>query len=902
MSRTILWLTICILGLVWPAGLHAETSSAAPDTVEALEPDVAPRLVQFIEAEYPVAALRAGREGAVLLELFVNAAGRVDSVRVLESVDPALDAAAAAAASRFVFTPAQADGAPVPVYVQYRYEFSLREQARRIDARVNFHGRVRERGTEKPVVDAVVTVACPDADSDSTLALPWSVWRERIGRFDGQYGEGENLVALTDSTGGFAFQGLPPGRLVVAIVAPGYHRFETTEQMGVDEALAADYWTTRESYSQYEMVVYGRAEEKEVTRQHLSVTEVERLPGFGGDVIKSVQALPGVARPGMTNPGAVIVRGSSDYDSRYILDGVDIPLLFHYGGVKSTYNSLALGSVDLYPGGYSVRYGGCVGGVIELRGRPAREDRWRTVLDASLLDASFHTEGSLRHGLGLLVTGRRSFAGEITKAAMKAQDDMQMTMAPYYADFVARLDYRPNAADRLFLTTFLVKDHMELVFPEQDEGSPEVNAATDEVNMNLAFSRYVVGHDWQVAPKLHNELRASYGRTTQDGHAFGYLTFRISGPMYQLRDELSYRAHRRATLNVGVDLASLPLDYYVRAAGWPGSSKTISYTDLGYYGSVDLRPREDLTITPGFRYDHYRHLHKGKAGLRLNARYAPSDAHTLTASVGSYNQPPQPVGQSTDPVYGNPDLPPTVATHVTFGDEWRLRDGVSLKTEIYYNTQKKIPALTDSANLNFLPDARGRMYGAEVMLRKDVGERFFGWLSYCLARSERRYARRPAFDDHGDAAGFPAASEEWDADRWWRYGYDQTHHFEAVGSWVLGRNWSTGFRAQYVTGNPVTPILNYTSNRLEFDADTGDYLPVAGEYLSDRMDPYFRLDFRADKKFVRKSTIWSVYLDVQNLNYFVYNSPEGYIYNYDYSKRDKYGWIILPAIGCRVEF
>ena len=57
-----------------------------------------------------------------------------------------------------------------------------------------------------------------------------------------------------------------------------------------------------------------------------------------------------------------------------------------------------------------------------------------------------------------------------------------------------------------------------------------------------------------------------------------------------------------------------------------------------------------------------------------------------------------------------------------------------------------------------------------------------------------------------------------------------------------------------------------------------------------------------DKKFINRRSVWSVYLDLQNANYFVYNSPEGYTYNYDYSKRTPYGWIFLPSVGVRVEF
>ena len=116
-------------------------------------------------------------------------------------------------------------------------------------------------------------------------------------------------------------------------------------------------------------MVYGKAEDKEVTRQRLELVEVEKIPGLGGDALRVVQTMPGVARPTFMW-GDVIVRGSSADDTRFYLDGVDIPLLFHFGGLKSTYNSHALSSIDLYPGGFNTRYGGCVGGVIEIKGRP----------------------------------------------------------------------------------------------------------------------------------------------------------------------------------------------------------------------------------------------------------------------------------------------------------------------------------------------------------------------------------------------------------------------------------------------------------------------------------------------------------------------------------------------------
>ena len=892
-------LLLCLLAGL--SGLGA--SPARAETPAAGEPEVLPVLLEAPPAPYPAAELRAGREGEVLLELIVNETGGVDSVRVLAGLTPACDAAATAAAARFRFAPARMAGEAVAVRLVYSYRFSVWEEALRLPEPVNLTGRVRAAGSGAAVPGARVLASLPQAAADSLLPLPWPVYFERLGACAGQWRAGETLVTTADSSGAFAFRLLPPGDALLVIAASGFDTLRTRARIETTVCALGDAWLQPSAQADYELVVYGEAAPREVTRQRLSVVEVERLPGFGGDAVRSVQALPGIARPMLTDPGAIVVRGAGGGDSRFILDGVDIPLLFHYGGVKSTYNSLALGSVDLYPGGYGPRFGGCVGGVVELRGRPARLDGWRRIVDASALDASVHVEGPLGTRSGLLFTARRSFAGEILRAVLANQEDLELTLAPYYWDAVARLDWRPRAADRLFLTAFAAKDRMELIFPEDERGSPEVNQATDAIDVDLQFSRFILGYDAQLGARVENALRAAWGQSAETGHVFGYYDFDLRGPYTKLRDELTLRLSPSLDFRSGVDFTDVPVTYRVRALGWPASAQDKGSSALAFFGAFDWRPTTWLQLAPGLRHDEYRHLGVGETGLRLSARCQLGAAHSLTAAAGSYSQAPQPLGQSTDPVYGNPQLPPTLATHFTLGDEWRLSDALSLKAEAYYNTQRQIPVLTDSLGLNYVAEGEGRMAGLELMLRREVGERFFGWLAYSLSRSERRYPRRPA--EVNQDPGFdnsPSTGGAWDPERWVPFALDQTHHIEAVGSWRLGGRWSAGLRLQFVSGNPVTPLRSLDAGEFEFDADSGDYQQVRGDYLSDRMWPYFRCDLRVDKQFVSRWAAWTVYLDVQNLNYFVYNSPEGFYYNYDFSERREYGWIILPALGCRVEF
>ncbi|RME29187.1 MAG: TonB family protein, partial [Deltaproteobacteria bacterium] len=98
-----------------------------------------PVLIDGPPAAYPPAALAAGLEAAVLLELDIDETGAVVAGRVVSPAvpldpevppsrvaDQGFEEAALEAARRFVFEPARdADGQAVPARIQYRYRFTV---------------------------------------------------------------------------------------------------------------------------------------------------------------------------------------------------------------------------------------------------------------------------------------------------------------------------------------------------------------------------------------------------------------------------------------------------------------------------------------------------------------------------------------------------------------------------------------------------------------------------------------------------------------------------------------------------------------------------------------------------------------------------------------------------------
>lgn len=867
-----------------------------------------PELKEFIEAAYPEELVKQGIQGTVLMELLVSDSGTVDSVTLLRGIHPVLDSSARSAARHFLFSPAVAGGEAVPVLIQYEYRFSLEEVVEKIESYINLSGRLLEQGTKRPITNAMVVLHFPDTLSDTTLPVPFSLYLARIAQMQGQYLEENRLVTLTDSLGRFSFYSLPAG--VVEITAPlsGYESFKEREFIPYNEEKIVTYYIRRVSYSDYEIVVYGKTEEKEVSRRRLNITEVKKIPGLGGDAIKVVQALPGVGRPTFGS-GQVVVRGAPTWDSRFFLDGVEIPLLYHFGGLKSTYNSDALESIDFYPGGFSTRYGGAVAGIIEVTGRKAKEDRWKGYADMSFLDGAVMAEGPVKKSVSAMISGRRSFAGEVISWAIDNADlNIPFTVQPFYWDYLFRIDAAVSKKNSVFVTAFGSKDKLEFIYPSVQGGSASIDDQIDRLKHQTEFHMGIVGWNYAILDNLENSLRYSFLYGDAFTSIFGFMKSVTKTYSHYIRDELAYTLSDALKINVGTDItfSTNDIEFKFFDNNQIGGIETVLWQDslfgdIAAYVNFEWKPIEKLLVIPGLRFDYFPELHydgslipefwnydfmkndrgiSGEPSLRLICRYTFRENHTAKCAVGNYSQTPRPIGQVIDKDWGDPMMPATKAAHYVAGYEWQITDLINLDAQGYFNRQWDVPRLATSSDANkemiWARDGKKRMYGLELMLRHDNSERFFGWVSYSLARSE-------TFD--------------YKENRWALYDEDITNHLQVLGSWHLKRDWDVGFRLRYTTGKPQTPIVATVYNE-----ENKFFEPIYGEKNSNRVNPFVQLDLRVDKKYIYNKWIFSTYIDLQNVSWFLYKSPEFFIYNYDYSDKQTISGIFIPAIGTRVEF
>lgn len=347
-----------------PVPAQPTPAQPAPAQPTPAQPAVKPpTLVTDSTPVYPQKALDDRVHAVVVLTLDISETGAVANAAVGSStVIPEAGAprpddgrygfgpAAVEAAKQLVFAPAEYDGKPFAVQIEFTYRFALPPKPPEPTAAeppkpakasiVNFRGKLIERGTRADVPGALVTV------------------------FRGEGKDVEGFEATSTPDGTFEFYDLPPGHWSVRIEREGYITINTDETLSETEVVDGRYWIEKGSYSPYDVTIEAERPRKEVNRRTISAAVIAKVPGpIANDPVKVVENLPSVAR---SLGGDIIVRGSGPEDTGVFINGIGVPLIYHFGGLKSVVPGDVVGGIDFYPGNYSVAYGRAMGGVSRL--------------------------------------------------------------------------------------------------------------------------------------------------------------------------------------------------------------------------------------------------------------------------------------------------------------------------------------------------------------------------------------------------------------------------------------------------------------------------------------------------------------------------------------------------------
>jgi hypothetical protein len=656
----------------------------------------------------------------------------------------------------------------------------------------------------------------------------------------------------------------------------------------------------------YETVVIAPPT-REPGQSDVPTEELRQAPGAQGDAGKAIENLPGVARPALSG-GELVVWGAAPEETRVLVDGMEIPMLYHLGGLRSVVNSGFVRGLSLVPGGYGAEYGRGLGGLVHVETRAPPIEPYQGEVDADVLDASFEAGAAMGHGGGVLLAGRYGYLDRILNGTLPA-DTRRLFPLPRYHDFQGKV-VLPLRDD----------EKIELVFLTSADGSAIANGGTSpsalaEQDRNQSFSR----------------LGLRYVRALTDGSGVSLMPFvgwdrtqltqtsglsiasqSVSSTVLGLRGHYVAPLSPSLTLLVGFDglltmanaqhsgpLTIPPREGDIVAFGQPMSG--VASTDSWSASIGNLAPYASVEVTRG-RWRMLSSLRLDGDAITTN-RSAPATAVTpqvgtarlswspaprfalahqtgswLTENLalGLYQQAPAPSDLSA--VFGAPTLGVEHALHVVAGVEMATMRGLSVQPTLFYRYLWDLVARNPDASpplaQALVQDGVGRAYGAQLLVRFAPGSAFSGWLAYTISRSERRHASESSYR---------------------LFDQDQTHMLTAVANARLG-GFVFGTRFRTATGMPRTPVIGSY-----LDTTTGQYQPIFGQQNTIRLPVFYALDFRVERRFRLRAVNIVPYLEVLNLTN--HANVEEYAYDEQFASRSNItGLPILAVAGVSVRF
>lgn len=602
-----------------------------------------------------------------------------------------------------------------------------------------------------------------------------------------------------------------------------------------------------------------------------------RIAGGGNDVVRSMSALPGVANhPFPLGRNGVVIRGSSPQDSKFLVDGFEVPTLYHDLGFRSVIPVESIDSLELSPGGFDVSHGRATSGIASVSTRAGSEEQ--------------HEQGELSAGeLGVLAQGtaakaryviamRRSMIDLLLPHLIPEEIDLSLATVPRYYDGQLRVDRTLSDAWSVRLSSLGSDDVLEVFASKQREPDKRLytrkrflrataaaryhdgpwtgTLALSGIAQQFTVERGRYQHFDTSAPAV--TARAEAVRSTDHWGGLQDLAWKTGGEV--VATQYSMRVAWPEDAREGEPLT--PEDEMSVAQRFDGSIATTNaatWTQLG--ANLDDRVR----VTAGVRVDAYTRNHevavqpRGELAIKLRPRLI------AKLSAGAYTRPPEHDGELLVP-----ELTSEHATQLISGVAWEPADGIRVQGSLYYTDRSHLITRVGEMLVNA---GTGTTKGAELLATYERGK-WFGWLAYSYSRSTR-------VDEPGGECRL--------------FDYDQPHDLDVAGSYRSGK-WMLSARWRLVSGMPQTPV-----RAAFYDSDADHYFPVYGEVNSERAPLHHQLDLRIDKSWRWGPVKMTKFFDVQNA--YLNDTVVGYYYNFDYSQRGAFRMLpIIPTAGLRGEY
>ena len=653
---------------------------------------------------------------------------------------------------------------------------------------------------------------------------------------------------------GFYSLSLPQGDYTLAFSYVGYKRKEVRVELNEDTRLNLTLDINAEQLS--EVVVSAQSKNAHITKAEMSVEKltaksIKKVPALMGevDVIKAIQLLPGVQSTSEGSSG-FSVRGGGHDQNLILLDEATVYSASHLMGFFSVFNNDAIKDVALYKGDMPATFGGRLSSLLDIRTKDGNSQHFAGTGGVGLISSRLTLEGPLGSNASALVSGRRTYADLFLKLS---SDKNLRESGLYFYDMNAKLNYKIDDNNRIFLAGYFGRDKFTTKFAGMGFGNKTVTARWNHIFSPKVFSNFtLIGsfYDYYLSSELSSQL-SQYWKSQMNDYGMKADFSYHPNPKHNIKFGYQYIYHYFIPGKGGgvgdnsiIGNVTLPKGYAMQHALYLtnetaiGDKLKLKY-GLRYSLFQNISNGEEIDFLKDYAVDHTRFYKKGEIyhsqgqlEPRVGLTYIMSDSHSTKLS---YSRTVQYIQLASNSASGSPldvwfqasqNVKPQLCDQLALGYFRNFANNAyEASAEIFYKDMKDAIDFKDHADLignedleHELRFGKGYSYGLELMLRKNTG-RLNGWVSYTLSKS-----RRKVDDINGGD--------------WYRSPYDKPHNISIVGNLELSPKWMVSANWVYATGTPVT----YPTGRFQIE---GNYVPIYSGRNEYRYPDYHRLDLSA---------------------------------------------------------
>ncbi len=666
--------------------------------------------------------------------------------------------------------------------------------------------------------------------------------------------KGTRTGAVTNAYGFYSLS-LSPGKHKVVISYLGYNTQEIDVDLTEDTLLNIKLSPGVNQLSEVIVSAEGRnanVAKIEMSTERLTVKTIKSIPALMGevDVIKAIQLLPGVQATAEGSSG-FSVRGGGHDQNLILLDEATVYSASHLMGFFSVFNNDAIKDVTLYKGDIPATFGGRLSSLLDIRSKDGNNQKITGTGGVGLISSRLTLEGPMGTDKAtFLVSGRRTYADLFLKLA-NDKDLRQSSL--YFYDLNAKLNYRIDEKNRLFLAGYFGKDNFGTKFAGMNFGNKTLTARWNHVFSPKLFSNFsLIGsfYDYYVKLDMNEQVNQEWKSRMQD---------------YGIKADFSYHINPKHTVRFGYN--TLYHNFMPGEGGGVGEESILKRFGMpreyalesALYVSAESEIGTKLKLKYGLRYSLFQNISNGeeidylqdyvvayskthKKGSfyhhqyqfepRVGAVYMFNDEHSLKAS---YSRTAQYIQLASNSSAGSPldvwfqasqNIRPQLCDQFAMGYFRNFAENeYEASAEVYYKDMRDVVDFKDHASLMGNEEleqevrfGKGYAYGVELMVHKNSG-RLTGWVSYTLSKSRRQ------IDEINDG-------------KWYRSPYDKPHNISIVGTYELTPKWTVSANWVYASGTPVT----YPTGRFQVE---GTYVPIYSGRNEYRYPAYHRLDLSA---------------------------------------------------------